>query len=250
MFSIRSPFLMAPVISKPILVVTHGSPSEPEPQEEAVQALAARLSELMPDTVVRGATLAAEGALERAVRDLDRPIVCPWFMSDGWFVRTHLPKRLKAAGLSEWEATVPMGLMPGLARLIFDRIRLRIATLGWDTAQTTVVLAAHGSPSSSKPREATEKAAKALAAQGAFKAICPCYVDEPPAIRDVVSAVQGPAIIVPFFAVRAGHVTGDLPEELEAAQFTGPVLDPVGTWPETPALALAAITALFEPECV
>lgn len=209
-----------------------------------MQALAARLNQLLPDTVVRGATLAAEGALERAVQGLAAPIVCPWFMSDGWFVRTHLPKRLKAAGLSEWEATAPMGLMmPGLARLMCDRIRLRIATLGWETAQTTVVLAAHGSPSSSKPRHATEAAARALAEQGAFKAIRSCYVDEPPAIRDVVSAVQGPAIVVPFFAVRAGHVTGDLPEELEAARFTGPVLDPVGTWPETPALALAAITA-------
>lgn len=250
MFSIRSPFLMAPVIDRPILVVTHGSPSEPAPQEEAVQALAARLNQLMPDTMVRGATLASEGALDQAVRGLDRPIVCPWFMSDGWFVKTYLPKRLKAAGLSDWEATAPMGLMPGVARLMCDRIRLRIATLEWQMAQTTVILAAHGSPSSSRPREATEAAAKALGAQGGFKAVRPCYVDEPPAIRDVVSAVQGHAIVVPFFAVRAGHVTGDLPEELEAAQFAGPVLDPVGTWPETPALALAAITALFGAQCV
>ncbi|MDW3225774.1 MAG: CbiX/SirB N-terminal domain-containing protein [Paracoccaceae bacterium] len=248
MYSIRSPFLMAPVIDRPILVVTHGSPSDPEPQEVAVQALATRLGQLMPEVQVRGATLAAEGALARAVQRMDAPILCPWFMSDGWFVKTHLPKRLKAAGLSHWRATAPMGLWPGLPQLMHDRLRLRLETLGWEMSQTTVILAAHGSPSSDKPRQATESAAKALAGFGRFKAIRPCYVDEPPAIRDVVASVRRPAIVLPFFAARAGHVTDDLPEELQAARFDGPVLEPVGTWPETPALALAVIGAVYSAE--
>ena len=245
MFITKSPFPMAPAIDRPILVVTHGSPSEPEPQEVAVRDLAKRLSKLLPGAVVRGATLAAKGALDEAVCGLNNPIVCPWFMSDGWFVATHLPKRLRAAGLDVWDMTKPMGLMPGIGKLMADGVQACLATLGWDSRQTTLILAAHGSPNSRRPSEATDAAALLLARHLAFKAIRPCYVDEAPAIVDV-ARVDGQAMVLPFFAIRAGHVTGDLPEALEAASFTGPVLDPVGMWPETPALAAACITALFE----
>ncbi|WP_262386345.1 CbiX/SirB N-terminal domain-containing protein [Roseobacter fucihabitans] len=236
---------MAPAINRAVLVISHGAPSHPVSQEIAVRDLACRLQALMPDTQVRGATLAAKGALERAVEGLENPIVCPWFMSDGWFVGTHLPKRLAAAGLGTWQATLPMGLMPGIGQLMYDHLHARLRELGWAEAQTSVILAAHGSPSSTNPRAATEAAARLLAYQGPFKAIHPCYVDEPPAIRDVAKSIKGPAIVLPFFAARAGHVMGDLPDALEAAGFSGPVLDPVGVWPDTPALALAAIAPLL-----
>ncbi|WP_370402719.1 sirohydrochlorin chelatase [Sulfitobacter sp. JB4-11] len=243
MYLTRSPFQTAPAIDRPVLVVTHGSPSQPVVQEIAVLDLAQRLNSLLPNAVVRGATLAAKGSLDRAVAGLDNPIVCPWFMSDGWFVGTHLPKRLRAAGLARWDATPPMGLMPGLGRLMRDRVQARLIRMGWKAAGTTLILAAHGSPTSGKPRAATERAALALARHIDLKAVLPCYVDEAPAIADT-ARVEGPAIVLPFFAARAGHVTGDLPAALAAADFTGPVLDPVGVWPETPALALAPITAL------
>lgn len=206
--------------------------------------LACRLNALMPDTEVRGVTLAAKGALDRAAQRLENPIICPWFMSDGWFVRTHLPKRLLAAGLMQWHATAPMGLMPGIGPLMRDGLCARLTELGWAADQTTVILAAHGSPTSARPREATEAAARALACNVKLKAIHPCYVDEPPAIRDIASGQQQ-AIVLPFFAARAGHVTGDLPYELAAACFTGPVLDPLGSWPETPTLVAAVISAML-----
>lgn len=243
MYSTRSRFPMAPVTDRPIIVVSHGSPSDPMAQEIAVQDLARRINGLMPKATVRGATLAADGALDKAVAGLVNPIICPWFMSDGWFVGTHLPERLKAAGLESWQATPPLGLMPGIGKLMYDRVQARIAALGWQSEDSVIVLAAHGSPKSARPRAATEAAARSLAGHADFKAVRTCYVDEPPAIRDV-AGTSGQAIVLPFFAARAGHVTGDLPDELEAANFTGPVLDPVGVWRETPMLALAAIAAM------
>ncbi|MFK7837339.1 MAG: sirohydrochlorin chelatase [Sulfitobacter sp.] len=240
MFLTRSPFPTAPAIDRDVLVITHGSPSHPVSQEIAVRDLALGLQQVLPDAGVQGVTLAAKGALDRAVRGLDNPIVVPWFMSDGWFVGTHLPKRLHAAGLQRWDATKTMGLMPGIGRLMRDRVQARLAAEGWQAADTTLILAAHGSPSSDRPRLATQVAAQALARHMTLKAIRPCYVDEPPVIRDAAQ-VDGPAIVLPFFAARAGHVTGDLPQELAAAAFAGPVLDPVGIWPETPVLAMNCI---------
>ncbi|MEM9576867.1 MAG: CbiX/SirB N-terminal domain-containing protein [Pseudomonadota bacterium] len=240
---------MAPAIDRPVLLVSHGWPSHPMQQEEAVGKLAARLQTLLPDTSVSGATLAAEGALDDAVRGLENPIICPWFMSDGWFVKTHLPKRLRAAGLKRWDTTAPLGMMPGISKLMSDQLKAYLAISGWQTAETTLILAAHGSPSSAQPRLATEAAALAIASHLRLKAIRPCYVDEAPTIRD---GARGPAqaIVLPFFAARAGHVIEDLPEELEEAGFTGPVLDPVGLWPETPALAIAAIEAVLQAQYI
>ncbi|WP_300054919.1 sirohydrochlorin chelatase [uncultured Roseobacter sp.] len=234
---------MAQATERAVLVISHGSPSHPVNQEIAMRDLACRFRALLPGREVRAVTLAARTVLPKVVAGLEDPILCPWFTSDGWFVRTHLPNRLAEAGLSRWVSTPPLGLMPGLGELMTARLQVRLGQLGWTPEQTTVILAAHGSPSSAKPREATEAAAKALARRGGFKAIHPCYVDEPPAIRDIARR-SGQAIVLPFFAARAGHVTGDLPEELAAAAFDGPVLDPVGVWPETTALALAAITHL------
>ncbi|MEM7641990.1 MAG: CbiX/SirB N-terminal domain-containing protein [Pseudomonadota bacterium] len=240
---------MAPAIDRPILVVSHGAPSHPVSQEIAVRDLAHRLNAFLPDADIRGATLAAEGALDRAVQSPERPIICPWFMSDGWFVGTHLPNRLRAAGLKEWQMTPPLGRMPGMGRLLRNRLLSCLERHSWRAAETTLILAAHGSPSSDRPRLATEAAAHALGHHVAFKSVRPCYVDETPAIRDAAK-VDGPAIVLPFFAARAGHVAGDLPEELEAAAFTGPVLDPVGIWPETPSLAATCITELAALEPV
>ncbi len=214
-----------------------------------MQKLAGRLGTLLPDTTVTGVTLAAQGALDDAVRGLENPVICPWFMSDGWFVKTNLPKRLRAAGLKRWDTTAPLGLMPGIGKLMSDRLKACLAISRWNTEETTLILAAHGSPSSDRPRLATEAAATAIASHLRLKEILPCYVDEAPAIQECARG-QAQAIVLPFFAARAGHVLEDLPEELQEAGFTGPVLDPVGLWPETPALAIAAIEAALQAECV
>ena len=243
MFLTRSPFQTAPATDQPVVVVSHGSPSAPGCQQVAIRVIADALQTLMPNRQVRGATLAAKGALEAAVTGLERPIVCPWFMSDGWFVSTNLPRRLRKAGLATWEMTAPLGLMPGLSTFMLKGLRARIDSEGLDERETVLVIAAHGSPSSARPRKVTEAAARALAAVSGFADIRTCYVDEPPAIRDVAK-LDRPGIVLPFFAAYAGHVTGDLPEELEAAGFTGPVMGPVGAWPDTPAVAVSQIAAL------
>ena len=76
---------------------------------------------------------------------------------------------------------------------------------------------------------------RALRAAQDFKAVRTGYVDEAPSIEEAAS-VEGPALVLPFFAARAGHVLMDLPEGLEAAGFDGLVLPPIGTWDEIPQL--------------
>jgi len=216
------------------LIVSHGSPSDPDPQETFVQGLARSVAALTGAQVV-GATLAKKGALEAAIDGLSRPLIFPHFMADGWFVSDNLPKRLAGTGMTHWDIAAPLGLMHDLPGLATVRLQAALAENDIPAGKATVVVAAHGSPSDPRPARATEGFARALRQHGKFRTVRVGYVDEEPSIEDAAT-VAGPSILLPFFAARAGHVLMDLPEALTAANFKGIALQPIGTWPEIPAL--------------
>ncbi|MDT8345494.1 MAG: cobalamin biosynthesis protein CbiX, partial [Thermohalobaculum sp.] len=76
-----------------------------------MQALAAHVAGHLPGWRVRGATLAAPGALAAALAGLGGApvLVYPHFMSDGWFVSDELPRRLAGAGGAGAEVLAPLG---------------------------------------------------------------------------------------------------------------------------------------------
>lgn len=232
MSSTRSPSPPGPATE--LLIISHGSPSEPEPQEEFIKALAGQVAEAT-GVEVRGATLAAKGALEAAVNGLKHPLVFPHFMADGWFVSTNMQNRLAKAGLTDWTTLTPLGLLADLPGLALGALRRAMQEAGLPKGQTTLIVAAHGSPSNRRPAEVTERFASALRATSEFAAVRTGYVDEEPSI-EAAAKVDGPALVLPFFAARAGHVLMDLPEGLEAAGFDGLVLPPIGTWEDIPQL--------------
>ena len=214
-----------------VVIVAHGSPSDPVPQETALTAIAERIAQVAPNGRLRSATLAADGALARAVKGLKHPLIYPWFMTNGWFVSTNLPRRLAKAGLDSFDILPSLGLEPALPDCAKAALRARITG-----PKPTLVLAAHGSPSDPRPRAATLAFAAELEASDLFAAVRTGFVDEAPSIEDAARAAPD-AVVLPFFAARAGHVLMDMPDALAAAGHHGPVLDPIGTWDATVELA-------------
>ena len=53
--------------------------------------------------------------------------------------------------------------------------------------------------------------------------------------------MDGPAICLPYFASRAGHVEVDVPGALAKAGFPGPLLAPIGADAEVPGIIAAAL---------
>ena len=233
---------MAPATNPSVLIVAHGSPSDPGPQETFVTGIAARVQTLTGQNV-RGATLAMSGAIKAAVSGFKDPVVYPLFMADGWFVSTHLPKRLKGAGLARWHMATSLGMDPGLPALALARLSHEIAKHDLPVGGTHLVLAAHGSPSDPRPARATKVFADAMAKSNLFRRVQVGFVDEEPSL-ETAAQVDGPALVLPFFAARAGHVLMDLPKALDRAGFTGPVLDPIGTWDTIPDLIANALRDL------
>ena len=225
------------------LIVAHGQPSAPAAPEAAIAALARAVAGHLPGWQVEGATLAAPGALEAALAALGPGAVpvYPLFMADGWFVSTRLPERLAAAGRPDCAVLPPFGLDPACAGLCLRAALEGARAQGLDPVATTLLLAAHGSPSDPRPAAAARALADAVARARCCRSIAVGFVDETPSIATAARR-SGAGLCLPLFAAGNHHVRSDLPAALEAGGFTGIVLDPIGEHAAVPALIAAALT--------
>ncbi len=221
-----------------VLIVAHGQPGDPEPQQAAAEALAASVAPLVPQARIGGATLAMPGALGLATA---ATLIYPMFMATGWFTRTELPRRLALAGAEGARILAPFGADPGLPALCLRLIADAATARNWRLAETHLLIAAHGSGRSRAPAEAARAMAGHLAPHVA--ATTCGFIEEPPHIDEAARDLPPRTICLPLFATRADHVTDDLPRALAAAGFQGITLPPVGMAPAVPALIAESIKA-------
>jgi sirohydrochlorin ferrochelatase len=151
-------------------------------------------------------------------------------MSDGWMVSSRIPDRIRAATARPFEVLAPLGRWPATWDLCARRA-LQAARPDDRPWETTVLLAAHGSPSDPRPAAAARAAARRIASLGSFRSVHCGFVEEEPGIAELAGSIPGPALCLPFFALKAGHVLRDLPQALTEAGFQGPLLEPIGQDP-------------------
>lgn len=223
------------------LLIAHGAPSDPEPQQAVMAALAQATRTHLPDGWrVRGATLAAPGAIEAALVGLDHPLIYPFFMAEGYFTRTLLPRRLRSAAAVGLRQLPCFGQSPDLPALI-AQTALDAATAARLAPQaTTLLLAAHGSQVSRASATATRALAARLRQITRFARVETAFVEEHPLIRTAAIGLH-PAICLPMFALRASHVAVDVPQALAQAGYRGVLLPAIGEHAHVPALIAAGL---------
>ncbi|MCR8549483.1 CbiX/SirB N-terminal domain-containing protein [Salipiger sp. P9] len=219
------------------LIVAHGSPSDPETQEAALRALAARVAARMDGWRIEGATLAAKGRLEAAIEELSAPLIYPFFMARGWFTGQVLAKKARALGLRMLD---PFGVEPDLVTCALRELRALLALHGWRPDETALVVAAHGSAVSRTSADSAYGFARALHAGLGLTTTRTGFIEQPPFLKDVAQGL-GQAICLPYFAQESGHMEDDVPAALAAAGFNGPMLPPFIAWVDTPALIADSI---------
>lgn len=227
------------------IIVAHGSPSVPVPLDLWISVLALKVGALTPHFDVGGATLGMPGSLERQLAKAaprDPVLLYPLFMSDGWFTRVEMMRRAKAATSNPLISLPAFGLDAQVAGLCVRAVRDDLARRGEDASRSVLVLAAHGSMKNPAPANAARAILNDVIAARAFRDVRLGFVEEPPSIAEAAAGLTGQSsVCLPLFATRGGHVTSDIPDQLAAAQFTGPVLDPIGEHPEVDAIIAGAL---------
>lgn len=224
---------------KEVVIIAHGSPSEPAPQEAFLQRLAQQVAALCPGDTIRGATLAAPGSLERALAGLHAPILYPLFMAEGWFTRRELPRRIAELGVTARQLR-PLGRDPALPGIIAQICTDAAHGAGIDPASGDLILVAHGSKVARRSKDSAYDMAQNLRRLTRFWRVRVALIEEPPFLCDIAAQSER-GLVLPFFALHAGHVEGDIPEALRHAQFAGPLLPAVGAHPIIPELIARAV---------
>lgn len=225
------------------LIVAHGQPSDPDGPEREMAAFAARVARHLPGWQIGSATLAGIGTLDAAVRRLGAPLIFPFFMADGWFIRVNLPRRLAGAGAEGLTVLTPFGVLPETLALA-GRVAADACTdTGWAPADTTLILAAHGSGVSRQPAEAATATRDAIAAAHDFSDIRLGFIEEQPYLADTLRNAGVQAVLLPLFVARWGHVMTDIPDAVTVSGFAGRILDPIGLHPDVPGIVARAIAA-------
>jgi len=206
-----------------------------------MQHMAARVAAYLPGWTVGSATLAAPDALRVALQRLENPVIFPFFMADGWFIRTLLPRRLAEAGAPEAVILTPFGRLAETAELSIHALDKELTSRHWKSNETTLVLAAHGSGRSPHPAAAARALQTAIEARLHFAETRLGFIEEAPELVEVAEGAGKQALCLPLFVARWGHVADDIPAALHAAGFQGVTLPPLGTDDRVPALIARAI---------
>lgn len=223
------------------LIVAHGSPSAPDAPELQLAELGRRVAGLLKNWQIRTATLAVKHSLENAVNGMERPLIYPFFMSEGWFTNTHLPQRLTAANQPDAPQLLPFGVDPHLVDLIASRVVAATAEDGVASSKACLLIAAHGSRSSAHSAKAAHQVVAALKSRGDFGDVKVGFIEEAPFLHQTAPLSQQ-SYCLPFFALTASHVTDDVPKCLRQSGFQGRLLPPIGSDPAVAGL----IAATFE----
>ena len=220
------------------LIVSHGQPSDPDVGEAEITALADAVARHVPDARIEGVTLAAPGRIESLSAERPGALIYPMFMADGWFTQVQLPKRL-AGGVGP--QLVSFGMDCTLPMLAAKWVREVCADNGFNPTATHLVVVGHGSGKSKRVSEVTNAFAARITEEAGVASVTTGFVEEAPFLKDALSGLPDTAICLPFFAAKRGHVLDDLPEAVDAAEFKGIVLDPIGLHPDVPKMIADAL---------
>lgn len=143
----------------------------------------------------------------------DRVLVYPLFASNGYFTRDRLVQILDEANEAgrSIEMLTPLGLDPGLPRLLIEQASDAARRAGLVPDACTVVLLAHGSQRNPASRQSTESLARAIDRLGVFRKAEIAFLEELPSLDDAIAAVEGPAVVVGVFSGEGLHGAKDAP---------------------------------------
>lgn len=159
---------------------------------------------------INGAPTVAEALASLAACTV---IVYPLFASNGYFTRDRLVQILDEANGQGRAIQIlqPLGLDPGLPKLLAGRATDVARECGLSPDAFTVILLAHGSRRNPASREATERVAREIATFRRCWEVRVAFLEELPHLEEVARTCLGPTIVVGMFSGEGLHGARDGP---------------------------------------
>ena len=162
-----------------------------------------------------------------SIEDVAARIACenirlyPLFLSDGYYVREAIPKRLAIAGgidKAGRHVTIetPLGLNEKLPAVLAQAASAASASRGIDPAMVNVLLVAHGSAQSPHSADVANTIARGIAAAGHFAKVRTCFLEEPPLFGDELERATDPTLVLGLFAGGGLHAEEDVLQAVKA----------------------------------
>ncbi len=157
-----------------------------------------------------------------------RIVIYPFFMADGFFVRTRLKDRVVAAEVAKpWESFPPLGIDPGLPEIVLQHAERAAKAADFAPAATTLLLVGHGSKFGPASADATRAAAAAVKDASVFADVATAFLEEAPSVEDALHRIGSPVVVSGFFSGDGMHAGDDVPDAIarsgRAAIYAGPI---------------------------
>jgi sirohydrochlorin ferrochelatase len=156
--------------------------------------------------------------------------IVPLLMADGYTYGSVLPTLMPDCSPPGTRIHLcrPLGQTPGLAAVAIDWAADLCADRGWSCNETTVIVAAHGTPRSSASSEAAQRLTAAIDRSRRFLSSGTGFLEQSPILADVLRAIRpAPCVVIGYFMDRGIHAGKDIPWIIETshpeAAYTGAI---------------------------
>ncbi len=159
----------------------------------------------------------SDPSIEAAVSQVecDRLRIYPLFMSDGYYVRESIPKRLGISGGvdalgHQVSIDEPLGLHPRLPELLISAVIGAALGKGIQPKSACLLLVAHGSRQSAHSAAAAREIRDRIDRSGTFLGVEVSFLEEEPLFVDALENRKLPTFVLGLFAGEGVHAAGDI----------------------------------------
>ena len=214
-----------------LLIVAHGSTVNPDSSAPTLaHAAEIRRRKIFAD--VACAFWKEEPSLRDALfffdpESIGEVCVVPNFISEGYFTQTVIPRELELNGQTTkrsngqiWKYCEPVGNHPMMTELLLKRAR--DITPDVDSAETSLLIVAHGTDLNDNSAVAAKREVEKIRALGKYADVQNVYMEEAPLVADWKKLTDTPnVVVVPFFVSDGLHSYEDIPVLLGIAKEGG-----------------------------
>lgn len=169
-------------------------------------------------------------------------VVYPFFMANGYFMRTVLRERITALQLPcPVHFAGPLGLDPRLPAMMLEAARKCAESHHVAPSSARLLVASHGSKIGPASAEATRDVVAKIAAADVFQTAEAGFLEEEPFVAAQLAACRQPTVVIGFFSSGGMHAAEDVPAAIAKTGADAIYAGPIGASAQIPRLIQTAV---------